>query len=144
MDYLYLSFLYLSYFFSAAFTGIVTNFDFRINMMPGNIGDYLLASMMMMIQPVIFDYIIFRYYLESYLGYILTHIIALLMNPLICLLFHKNMLPLALDHRFVLQSAILGIFCSLLNTYGGFLYSIILHWLAIVIWHLFLGGYSKY
>ena len=121
---------------------MVTNFGFHIDMMPGNIWNYFVASLMLLIEPVIFEHIVFVYYVQSYIGTILTHIVSILFRILICLIFKKQLLPVALDPMLILQECIMRFFCILLRIYGGFLHSMILQWLAVVLWHLFLGGFT--
>ncbi|NES84982.1 MAG: CPBP family intramembrane metalloprotease [Moorea sp. SIO2B7] len=70
-------------------------------------------------------------------AYILSH-------PLNAFTFFPAGLPTFIDPIFLLATALLGIICMTIYWQSESLWSsVIIHWLIVVVWLLFLGGYGR-
>lgn len=65
-------------------------------------------------------------------------------HPLNALSFFPQGLKVFFDTAFLVLATLLGIFCSIAYIQSGSLWTaVVIHWLAVVVWLLFLGGYRK-
>lgn len=65
-------------------------------------------------------------------------------HPLNALTFFSRGLKTFFEIAFLVLAALLGIVCSLAYIQSGSLWTpVLIHWLAVVVWLLFLGGYRK-
>ena len=65
-------------------------------------------------------------------------------HPLNALSFFRRGLETFFNVVFLVLAALLGIVCSLAYRQSGSLWTaVVIHWLVVVVWLLFLGGYKK-
>jgi predicted Abi (CAAX) family protease len=65
-------------------------------------------------------------------------------HPLNALSFFPKGLKTFFNWVFLVLAALLGIICSIAYLQSGSLWTpVVIHWLAVVIWLLLLGGYGK-
>jgi len=65
-------------------------------------------------------------------------------HPLNALSFFSQGLETFFNSAFLLLATLLGITCSIAYLQSGSLWTpVVIHWLAVVVWLLFLGGYRK-
>ncbi|NEQ25773.1 MAG: CPBP family intramembrane metalloprotease [Microcoleus sp. SIO2G3] len=75
---------------------------------------------------------------------IISLVMFIVYHPLNALSFFSQGLETFFNSAFLLLATLLGITCSLAYLHSGSLWTpVVIHWLAVVVWLLFLGGYRK-
>jgi predicted Abi (CAAX) family protease len=75
---------------------------------------------------------------------IISLVMFVVYHPLNALSFFSQGLETFFNSAFLLLATLLGITCSLAYLQSGSLWTpVVIHWLAVVVWLLFLGGYRK-
>lgn len=71
-------------------------------------------------------------------------VIFIVYHPLNALSFFPRGLKTFFNAAFLILAALLGIVCSLAYIQSGSLWTpVVIHWLVVVVWLLFLGGYRR-
>ncbi|WP_218776668.1 type II CAAX prenyl endopeptidase Rce1 family protein [Nostoc sp. T09] len=70
--------------------------------------------------------------------------IFIVYHPLNALTAYPAGLPTFMNPVFLLQAALLGIICTIAYLQSGSLWpSVVMHWVIVVVWLVFFGGYEK-
>ncbi|WP_208099188.1 CPBP family glutamic-type intramembrane protease [Nostoc sp. 106C] len=71
-------------------------------------------------------------------------VIFIVYHPLNALTAYPAGFPTFMNPVFLLQAAFLGIVCTIAYFQSGSLWpSVVMHWVIVVVWLLFFGGYEK-
>lgn len=80
----------------------------------------------------------------KFLAYGATTVLFMVYHPWQAYTFNKKGDPVFYDPVFLLATLLLGAFSAILYTRSNSIYpSIIFHWVIVVIWVMFLGGYTQ-
>lgn len=81
---------------------------------------------------------------DQWLWGCLSLVIFVIYHPLEAITVYKAGFPTFINPVFLLLAALLGSFCIIIYFQTGSLWtSVVVHWIVVIVWLLFLGGYSK-
>jgi predicted Abi (CAAX) family protease len=81
---------------------------------------------------------------DKLLWSVVSLFVFVLYHPIRSWMLPKQQNRVFLDKRFLVLATLLGLFCTLIYLRSGSVWpSVLIHWLFVVIWIVFLGGYKR-
>jgi predicted Abi (CAAX) family protease len=126
---------------TAAFLAGATKFPLTLDPLPGTPAKRGIVALMLLAHPGITEELAFRYLLSDLLGPYACQLLFIAAHPLAALFLSPSCYATFSSGAFLVQVALLGAACSALAE-ESILYSILLHWIVVLVWTMALGGYK--